>query len=58
MLILSLEVIAVLCHDDGVDVYAERGHEVKRPEDHVGQFYGDPLGLARADFFQEFGVLK
>lgn len=38
----------MFCHDDGVHVHAEGGHEVQSAENHVGQLDGDPLRLARA----------
>lgn len=38
----------VLCHDNGVHVYAQVGHEVESAKDHVRQLDGDPLRLTRA----------
>lgn len=40
----------MLCRDDGVHVHPEGGHEVDCAEDHVGQFGGEALRLARAVF--------
>ena len=51
MAVFASEVVAVLCHDNGVNVYPERGHEVKGSEDHVGQLDRDPLRLAGSGLF-------
>ena len=41
----------MFCHDNGVNVYPERGHEVEGSEDHVGQLDRDPLRLAGSGLF-------
>lgn len=45
--VLPPEVVFVLCHNHGVHVHAEGGHEVQSAEEDVGQLDGDPLRLAR-----------